>query len=218
MRVILQVLFVAAALALAGCGGDSETEGSATGGTSAMTATTAATTETTAATTGTTTSTTAAAVTGKVEITLAEDLDGILNSYCIDVAGGNENVDVSRGLQGHTCYSYRGSLGTDQTFDADRFAQNQLYMSDFDVCATAASLNEGAKIGLAACAGSDLQNFTFSGTGTITATKAPTMCLTLGSSTRLGMGSQHQIKDMTLATCTDAQATLQTWRVRSEDD
>ncbi len=169
--------------------------------------------------TSTTTTEPAKVVSGtSVEITSAEDLDGTTNSYCIDIAGGNENIDITRGLQGHTCYSYRGSLGEDQVFDADRFAKNQLYMSNFDVCATAASLDAGAKIGLAKCDNSDLQNFTFSGTGTITATKAPKMCLTLASATRTGKETKHQIKDMTLAVCDAAQSKFQTWRVRSKDD
>ncbi|MGL4234800.1 ricin-type beta-trefoil lectin domain protein [Tabrizicola sp.] len=153
-----------------------------------------------------------------VEVTLADDLDDILNGYCIDIAGGNENVDITRGLQGHTCYSYRGDLGTDQKFETEKFAENQLYMTDFDVCATLSSLDAGATIGLAACDGSDMQNFTFTGEGTITPVAAPTMCLTLASETRLGRGSQHQIKVMTLAACEDAQSAYQTWRVRSTDD
>ena len=153
-----------------------------------------------------------------VEITLAKDLDGILNSYCLDIAGGNENVDIKNGLQGHTCYSYRGSLGEDQIFDKTRFAQNQLYMSNFKVCATLASLTAGAKVGLATCTGSNLQTLVFSGEGTISPKAAPTMCLTLSSATRMGKGSQHQIKDLTLQACSASAKDLQTWRVRSKDD
>lgn len=153
-----------------------------------------------------------------VEITLAKDLDGIVNSYCLDIAGGNQNVDIKNGLQGHTCYSYRGSLGEDQIFDTTRFAQNQLYMPKFDVCATLASLTVGAKVGLASCNGSNLQTFIFSGTGTISPKAAPTMCLTLSAATRAGGGSQHQIKTLTLEVCSTSAKDLQTWRVRSKDD
>ncbi|MEL6526334.1 MAG: DUF3500 domain-containing protein, partial [Chloroflexota bacterium] len=52
-------------------------------------------------------------VSEQVEITLIDPLDGVTNSYCIDIAGGNENVDPANGLQAHTCYSYQGDLGTD---------------------------------------------------------------------------------------------------------
>lgn len=199
MHLAPKILAASLALALAGCGGQAETD-------------TAEKTDASSATT------TAAASGNNVEITSAEDLDGKTNSYCIDIAGGNENIDITRGLQGHTCYSYRGSLGEDQVFDADRFPKNQLYMPNFDVCATAASLEAGAKIGLAKCDNSDLQNFTFSGTGQITATKATKMCLTLASATRTGKDTKHQIKDMTLAACDAAQSKFQTWRTRTKDD
>lgn len=194
MHLAPKILAASLALVLSGCGEQSKTD-------------------------ATTTTKTAKVVGGtSVEITSAEDLDGVTNSYCIDIAGGNENIDITRGLQGHTCYSYRGSLGEDQVFDADRFSKNQLYMSNFDVCATAASLDAGAKIGLAKCDNSDLQNFTFSGSGQITATKAPKMCLTLASATRTGRDTKHQIKEMTLAACDAARSKFQTWRVRSKDD
>jgi hypothetical protein len=159
-----------------------------------------------------------AAFAENVEITSATDLDGVTNSYCIDIAGGNENIDITKGLQGHTCYSYRGSLGSDQTFDSAKFSENQLFMTDFNVCATLASLEAGAKVGLATCDGSDLQALVFSGEVTISPKAAPTMCLTLAADTRFGRDKKHQIKDMTLATCDEAQKTFQTWRVRKTDD
>ena len=80
-----------------------------------------------------------------VEIALADKLDGVTNNYCIDIAGGNRNVDISRGLQGHTCYSYKGELGTDQIFDTTKFTDNLLYMPVYDVCASLSSLDSGAK-------------------------------------------------------------------------
>ena len=34
-----------------------------------------------------------------VEIALTDQLDGNINLYCLDIAGGNENVDPANGLQ-----------------------------------------------------------------------------------------------------------------------
>ena len=130
----------------------------------------------------------------KVEIVLADKLDGITSEYCIDVAGGNRNIDITKGLQSHTCYSYRGDLGEDQTFETDRFADNVLYMSEIEVCAQLASLEEGAAVGLAECDESDLQALAFSEEGTISPVKAPEMCLTAGEDTRFGRSKTHQIK------------------------
>ncbi|MGQ7846590.1 ricin-type beta-trefoil lectin domain protein [Granulosicoccus sp. 3-233] len=153
-----------------------------------------------------------------VEITLDDELDGILNGYCIDIAGGNENVDINKGLQAHTCYSYRGSLGTDQIFDTAHLADNELYMTDYDVCATLSGLEAGATVGLADCDGSEPQQFVFDDDGRIFAKAAPALCLTVAQDTRMGKGSQHQIKALTLESCSDELAPQQLWRTRETDD
>lgn len=152
-----------------------------------------------------------------VEITLVDNLDGYLSSYCLDIKGGNRDVDPSNGLQAHTCYSYRGSLGNDQIFDSERFAENILYMPEYDVCAEISGLEAGATVGLAPCDNSSLQGFIFSHSGTISPIEASEMCLTAALDTRLGRGgtSEHQIKDLTLVPCNDDRAIFQQWRTRT---
>jgi Ricin-type beta-trefoil lectin domain len=153
-----------------------------------------------------------------VEITLVDDLDGILNGYCLDIAGGNENVDPANGLQAHTCYSYQGALGTDQMFDTEQFADNVLYMPEYDVCAELISLEAGSEVGLASCDGNELQSFALSESGTISPTSAPEMCFTAAAESRLGRGSDHQIRDLSLELCSDDLALYQQWRTRATDD
>lgn len=160
----------------------------------------------------------AAASTENVEITLIDVLDGVTSSYCIDIAGGNKDIDISKGLQAHTCYSYRGEIGTDQTFTPSRFANNELYMPDYDVCATAASLSAGSAIGLASCEGSDLQKVSFSGSGTISMMAAPELCFTAAQDTRFGRSKVHQIKALSLETCTPELKAYQEWRGRASAD
>ncbi len=156
----------------------------------------------------------------KVEITLVDQLNGILNGYCFDVAGGNRNIDISKGLQTHTCYSYRGELGEDQIFETSHLSDNQLYMPNYDVCATLTGLEAGAKLGLATCNNSELQSISFSDSGKISPVAAPDLCLTAGEETRFGRGgtSQHQIKTLTLEACSDDKSAYQTWRTRTYDD
>ena len=129
-----------------------------------------------------------------VEIVLTDKLDGVTNHYCIDIAGGNRDIDTANGLQTHTCYSYQGSLGDDQVFDASRFASNVLFMPRYDVCATLAALTAGSAVGLATCDGSDLQALTFDEEGRIHPVSAPEMCITAGQPTRFGRSETHQIK------------------------
>ena len=154
-------------------------------------------------------------VSEQVEITLIDPLDGVTNSYCIDIAGGNQNVDPTNGLQAHTCYSYQGDLGTDQVFDTTSFASGTLYMPVYDVCAQVTSVSAGATIGLATCDGSDLQTFAFGDGGTISPASDTSLCFTASAETRFGRSDVHQISDMTLAACSDDLTIYQQWGYRA---
>ena len=155
-----------------------------------------------------------------VEVVLTDKLDGNLSGYCLDIKGGNASVDPANGLQAHTCYSYRGDLGTDQIFDTNRFADNVLYMPEYDVCAVVESVEAGASIGLASCDGSAKQSFTFTGNGAIKPSSVSSLCFTAGTETKLGRGgtSAHQIKTLTLEACSDDMSAYQHWRTRTSAD
>lgn len=155
-----------------------------------------------------------------VEVALKDKLDGNLNGYCLDIKGGFRNIDPSRGLQAHTCYSYRGNLGTDQAFDPDDIANGVFKVVAFDVCATMESTEAGTEVSLSACDGSDVQQFDVAESGAISPRTAPGMCLTAGEETTMGRGgtSPHQIKTLTLQECSDDLAGYQQWFTRSQDD
>lgn len=161
-----------------------------------------------------------AALADRVEITLVDRLDGDLSGYCLDIAGGQQDAKIENGLQAHTCYSYRGTLGIDQVFDTNRFADAVLYMPDFDACATLADLQAGASVGLTACDGSAAQAITLKQDGKLTPVGAPDLCFTAGEDTRMGRGgtSPHQIKALTLETCSEDRTAFQNWRVRTSAD
>lgn len=155
-----------------------------------------------------------------VEVTLKDRLDGNLNGYCLDIRGGGQNIDPAAGLQAHTCYSYRGDLGSDQAFDPELVAGGEFKIVAFDVCATMESTDPGAEVALSACEGSELQQFDFVANGSISPKSAPGMCLTAGNETSFGMGgtSPHQIKALTLQQCSDTLAAYQEWYTRTQDD
>lgn len=71
----------------------------------------------------------------------------------------------------------------DQIFDTSGFADGELYMPEFDVCAELSALDAGTTIDLSARDGSDAQNFVFSGNGPITPAAARDMCLTVAEDT-----------------------------------
>ncbi|MDY7098979.1 MAG: ricin-type beta-trefoil lectin domain protein [Pseudomonadota bacterium] len=149
-----------------------------------------------------------------VEIALVDPLDSTTNEYCLDIAGGRENVDPANGLQGHTCYSYTGSLGSDQIFDASRIADGLLVMPEYDVCVSVS----GTDISLAQCDENEAQKISFEEDGTIRPAATPDMCFTLATDTRSGKSDIHQIKALTVESCSDDSAERQTWRTRNSDD
>lgn len=158
--------------------------------------------------------------TGMVEIILKDKLDGNLSGYCFDIMGGGANIDPADGLQAHTCYSYRGALGSDQAVDPNLFANGIIKIVAFDVCATMNSVTTGSKLDLTDCDGSGTQQFIISESGTIAPASAPDMCLTAGEDTRFGRNgtSPHQIKTLTLEACAPASSARQEWRSREKDD
>lgn len=151
----------------------------------------------------------------QVEVNLVDELDGILNGYCLDIAGGNESVDPANGLQAHTCYSYDGALGTDQVFESAEFGNDTLYMPVYDVCAEVADLSAGSVIGLNTCDGSELQAIVFDADGTIRPLADTTLCFTAGAESRTGRSGDHQIRDLSLETCADDLTSLQQWSSRT---
>ena len=155
-----------------------------------------------------------------VEVTLKDRLDGNLNGYCLDIRGGGRNIDPSQGLQAHTCYSYRGDLGTDQAFDPELISGGEFKVIAFDVCATMGGTEAGAEVALSACDGSELQQFDLAANGSISPKSAPSMCLTAGNETTFGMGgtSPHQIKTLTLQQCSATLAAYQEWYTRTQED
>lgn len=155
----------------------------------------------------------------EVEVTLVDELDGIKNSYCIDIIGGGPDVDPANGLQAHTCYSYKGDLGHDQIFDTAKFAKQAFYMTRFDLCAEVDSAEAGSKLSLSACDGNERQQLLFLYDGSIRPAAAPDLCLTIGTETFEGGNPIHLKRDMTMEACDLAAAgARQIWRVRSEDD
>ena len=151
-----------------------------------------------------------------VEMMLTDRLDGNLDSYCLDISGSKKRADISKGLQTHTCYSYQGAMGVDQTFDSARLAEEQLYMPEFDVCVTVSELKSGASVGLSTCDNTDQQAISMTSNGQLSPVNAPELCFTAGSETRLGRGgtSKHQIKSLSLQLCSEDLAKYQHWELR----
>ena len=154
-----------------------------------------------------------------VEVALKDKLDTTTNEYCFDIMGGGQNVDPSRGLQAHTCYSYQGRLGADQAVTVADLSNGQFNIVGFDVCVTLESLEEGAAVQLTECGDNELQqfDFDFADAGEISPLAAPDMCVTIGDETSYGMAVRHQIRTLSLEKCTDDLAARQQWFTRDQE-
>lgn len=159
-----------------------------------------------------------AATADTAEMMLTDRLDGNLDFYCLDISGSKTNANVENGLQTHTCYRYQGEPGIDQIFDIARVEENQLYMPEWDVCAMVSDLAADASIELATCDSSEQQNIALTDDGKLSPVSAMDLCFTAGEETTLGRGgtSEHQIKSLTLQSCSDDLAQYQTWELRAE--
>lgn len=153
-----------------------------------------------------------------VEIALLADLDTTTNNFCLDIMGGNANVDPSRGLQAHTCFSYQGAIGPDQAVTLEGLENGLFHISGFDVCMTMESLEEGALVALEACGGNDLQKFDFVENGNISPQGAPGMCITVADETTYGRAVRHQIRQLSLEECSAELAPRQQWFSRNQAD
>lgn len=157
---------------------------------------------------------------GSVEVTLKDDLDGNLNGYCLDILGGGQNIDPAGGLQAHTCYSYRGALGSDQAVNPALMSNGTIKLPAFDVCAVIDMPEIGSKVMLESCAERPEQKFIMAENGTISPSLADNLCFTAGVDTVRGRNgtSPHQIKTLTLQPCEASNAAYQEWRTREVDD
>lgn len=156
----------------------------------------------------------------EVEVTLKHNLDGYLNGYCLDIKGRGD-IKAGDGVQAHTCYSYKGTLGDDQIFESKNFEKNQFYFPRFDLCVALSGLEKGAAVALATCdSENELQQLNFLESGNISPKNNQSLCLTASLDTTRGRGgtSDHQIKKLTLETCSSSREIFQKWRSRTKKD
>ncbi|NQZ32834.1 MAG: RICIN domain-containing protein [Oceanospirillaceae bacterium] len=150
-----------------------------------------------------------------IEISLTDPLDGYLDSYCLSLEGNENDADLTKGLQLHTCSSYQGTASKLQMFDRNELEHNLLYLPKADVCAELTNLTIGSSVTLATCNSTAEQMFDFSGKGHIASTVEPSLCLTASLDTRLSSENfKQQVKGLTLEPCSADKKRFQTWQTR----
>jgi len=151
-----------------------------------------------------------------VEVTLIDELDETRAGYCLDTRG-SQNDDEVLGLHSHSCRSYRGELGEDQTFDADLVPEGVFQIIDLGVCMTAHGLSAGSELTFEPCSGNIAQRFEHAANGWIIPSTAPENCVTVGSGpprSAMGGSPPHLVRDVTLELCDVDLESRQSWQLR----
>ncbi len=149
------------------------------------------------------------------ELQLVSKLDD-QRGYCIDIRGHNERAKVQRGLQAHTCYSYRGQIGVDQAFDASLIASGKFYLPAFDVCMAAENRTQGSRLILTRCTNQTLQKFALNSDNEIKLVANNELCLTVngGESKEGGGGTPvHLMRRLTLESCATTKNDYKNWLI-----
>ena len=150
-----------------------------------------------------------------VEIQLVDKLDE-QRGFCIDIRGHKERAKVHRGLQAHTCYSYKGQLGVDQAFDEQLIRRGKFYLPAFDVCMEAGASVVGSRLNLEACNDTDEQRFEFTANDQIKLMSNDELCLAIDASgSKQGGGGTplHLLRSLSLTNCEKSGARYTTWRM-----
>ena len=151
------------------------------------------------------------------EIQLVDKLDD-QRGYCIDIRGHKERAKVQRGLQAHTCYSYQGQIGVDQTFDTSLTAVGKFFLPAFDVCMEAENSYQGSRLILTRCTDQNLQKFDLNSANEIRLVANNELCLTVndGKSQEGGGGTPvHLMRRLTLENCATTKNEYKHWRINN---
>ena len=158
------------------------------------------------------------------EITLIERLADEPRGWCIDAAGHQANAIMVGGVHGHTCYSYEGNgeyrVAEDQGFVQQDIESNRFRLAAFDHCLTLAVPEAGSWVALTPCDDRPEQGFRMTEDGRIQSVAESGLCVTLGTQTVPGGGGSpvHLIRELLMQECSDANASLQQWRLRDHRD
>lgn len=147
-----------------------------------------------------------------VRIQAREALDEPFH-YCLDLAGGPNNVDLTQPIGGHACKS--GDF-SDQIFDSADLSAGKLRLPLYDRCLQTTG-EAGAVAAVVACADSPKQKWVLDAAGGLHPGLAPQLCLTLRAGPGRVAGSPpgvvYHATPLTLENCEASAAARQAWRV-----
>jgi hypothetical protein len=133
--------------------------------------------------------------------------------YCLDLAGGPNNVDLTQPIGGHAC---KGGDFSDQIFDSADLTAGKLRLPLYERCLQTTG-EAGASAAVVACADVPKQRWVLDSTGGLHPASAPNLCLTIRAGPGRVAGSPpgvvYHATPLTLEICEATAAARQGWRV-----
>jgi hypothetical protein len=131
--------------------------------------------------------------------------------YCTDVAGSEVLTDSF--LQAHTCKEPTH----DELFETNSPSVGNIYVSDHNLCLTAARVTAGSEIIVTPCDSLDTrQQWVSTAGGQIQPVDDPTLCWTVDTKligAPAGASNDHLQRAMSLQACADFDAKYTTWLI-----
>ena len=152
----------------------------------------------------------------KLQAYLEED-----RGWCLDLRGPAVRAAIKGGVHGHSCYLYQeNGVSLDQGYVKEDILENNIFrLSGFpDQCITVYEPKDGGFASIETCDGRITQDISLTETGHIVPAMAPDLCLTIGTGTLPGGGSNplHILKAVDFRTCDESLSDRQLWELREE--
>ncbi len=138
-------------------------------------------------------------------------------SYCLDIKGYKNNAKIARGLQAHTCYSYKGEVSIDQGFSKNKLSDSVFFIPGFSVCMVEKSYKSVLHLILDDCSVKRGKGLRLTEDGRISPLSDLSLCVTVShGAPRKGKGGNpvHLMRDISLEKCNKQNEDFQLWGFR----
>jgi len=134
--------------------------------------------------------------------------------YCLDLEGYAFTTDTSAPVIVHSC---KEGLFKDGTWKVDYPLLGNVYLPEYELCAAAESLQEGANVILQGCSDASLQQFAFRDDGKVevTSDSADKFCLAVGETSR--PTGNNLRRETRIVSCDNTDESLTQWILPRED-
>ena len=140
----------------------------------------------------------------------------------------NNDTDLDKPLQGHTCYSEQnskllggdfesGGISSDQGFDVSKISKGEFNLPFYNVCMEVENVGSSSRLILRECDKNPKQQFVFEDDGKIKQVNDLSLCLTVSADYSWYGGGYKPImivRDLFMSACNPSLSKRQSWGIR----